>query len=111
METIPTTWHFAEGYPGAGFDEWITLQNTGVAATNLTITYNVQGEEPLTRHHVVDPQSRYTIYVGEDAGKDLQLSAHICSDQPVICERPMFFYQGYHSYGWPGGHDSQSFAP
>jgi hypothetical protein len=22
-----------------------------------------------------------------------------------------FFYQGYHSYNWPGGHDSPGFAP
>ncbi len=71
------------------------MQNPGGAAANLVITYNVQGGAPIVRNHVVQPQSRYTIDVGADAGNDLQLSAYVLSDQPVICERPMyFFYQG-----------------
>jgi hypothetical protein len=53
-----------------------------------------------------------TIYVNRDLGPDLENSCQIWSDQPVICERPMYFlYQGYHAYNWPGGHDSQGFAP
>ena len=105
-------WYFGEGYTGSGFDEWLTVQNPGDTAANLAVTYNIQGEAPRTTTHEVQPQSRYTINVGSDAGKDLQLSAHIQSDQPVVCERPMyFFYQGYHAYNWPGGHDSQGFAP
>jgi len=107
-----TEWYFGEGYTGAGFDEWLTVQNPGGAQANLTVTYYVQGRAPITRNHTVPPQSRYTIHVDQDAGEDLQLSAYVLSSQPVICERPMyFFYQGYHSYNWPGGHDSQGFAP
>jgi len=107
-----TQWYFGEGYTGPGFDEWLTVQNPGGITANLTVTYYVQGGAPITRNHTVAPTSRYTIPVNVDAGTDLQLSAYVLSDQPVICERPMyFFYQGYHSYNWPGGHDSQGFAP
>jgi len=105
-------WYFGEGYTGQGFDEWLTVQNPGTDVAHLTITYNLQGSPPVTTHHDVDPQSRYTVNVGTEVGKDLQLSAFVQSDRAVICERPMyFFYQGYHSYNWPGGHDSQGFAP
>jgi P pilus assembly chaperone PapD len=107
-----TQWYFGEGYTGPGFDEWLTVQNPGPVPANLTVTYYVQGAAPITRNHAVAPTSRFTIPVNVDAGTDLQLSAYVLSDQPVICERPMyFFYQGYHSYNWPGGHDSQGFAP
>jgi P pilus assembly chaperone PapD len=112
VNSASTEWYFGEGYTGEGFDEWLTVQNPGGAQANLTVTYYVQGGAPITRNHTVQPQSRYTINVGTDAGDDLQLSAYVLSSQPVICERPMyFFYQGYHSYNWAGGHDSQGFAP
>jgi hypothetical protein len=107
-----TSWYFAEGYTGPGFDEYLTVQNPGTAAANLIVTYTVEGGMPIVRNHTVQPQSRFTINVGDDADRDLSLSIGVNSDQPVICERPMyFFYQGYHSYNWPGGHDSQGFAP
>ena len=105
-------WFFGEGYTGPGFDEWLTIQNPGGVAANLIITYYILGQVPKTTNHTVDAHSRLTVDVGYDAGENLNLSAYVFSDQPVICERPMyFFYQGYHAYNWPGGHDSQGFAP
>lgn len=107
-----TQWYFGEGYTGAGFDECLTVQNPGGAAATLTVTYYVEGGAPIVRTHSVPAQSRYTIPVNIDAGTDLQISTYVQSTQPVICERPMyFFYQGYHAYNWPGGHDSPGFAP
>lgn len=111
--TSPSTdWYFAEGYTGPGFDEWLTVQNPGGTAAHLIVAYRVQGGTNRVRNHTVDPHSRYTINVGADAGENLSLSISVISDEPIICERPMyFFYQGYHTYNWPGGHDSQGFAP
>jgi P pilus assembly chaperone PapD len=107
-----TQWYFGEGYTGAGFDEWLTVQNPNAVVANLTVTYYTPTGAPIVRNHPVQPQSRYTIPVDVDAGENLEVSTYVLSDQPVICERPMyFFYQGYHSYNWPGGHDSPGFAP
>ncbi len=90
----------------------LRIQNPGGVAANLVITYYILGQVPRTTNHTVDAHSRLTVDVGYDAGENLNLSAYVFSDQPVICERPMyFFYQGYHAYNWPGGHDSQGFAP
>jgi len=107
-----TKWYFGEGYTGGGFDEWLTVQNPNAVVANLTVTYYTPTGAPIVRNHPVQPQSRYTIPVNSDAGENLEVSTYVLSDQPVICERPMyFFYQGYHGYDWPGGHDSPGFAP
>ncbi len=112
VNSTSTSWYFGEGYTGPGFDEWLTVENPNAATANLTVTYYVNGGAPITKNHNVNPQSRYTIDVNADAGENLELSTYVLSSQPVICERPMyFFYQGYHNYNWPGGHDSQGFAP
>lgn len=100
-------WYFAEGFTGAGFHEWICVQNTGAAEAEVTVTYNIQGEAPREKVHMVPP-GRYTIFVNEDAGPDLQLSARVSSTQPVICERSMYFSYGG---GWNGGHCASGYAP
>jgi hypothetical protein len=95
-------WLFAEGYTGAGFDEWLCVQNPCGSEANVTVTYYPQEGEPLTRPHVVGPGKRYTVNVNVDAGPEMMISAKVESDLPVICERPMYFnYNGR----WPGGHD------
>ena len=37
-----TTWYFAEGYTGPGFDEWICVLNPGDAAADLTFYFQTQ---------------------------------------------------------------------
>ncbi len=98
-----TTWFFAEGYTGPGFEEWLCVQNTGGVDANLTITYYTEGgADPVVRNHTVSANSRKTIDVNTDVGANLSISAQVESDQPVICERPMYFnFNGV----WPGGHD------
>jgi hypothetical protein len=96
-------WFFAEGYTGPNFQEWLCLQNPGtrdasVEITYFTLDYGVKG--PYTV--VVKAGTRKTVYVNEQAGSNLQLSAQLVSDQPVVVERPMYFnYNGV----WTGGHD------
>jgi hypothetical protein len=96
-------WFFAEGYTGPNFQEWLCLQNPGtrdasVQITYFTLDYGVKG--PYTV--VVKAGTRKTVYVNEQAGSNLQLSAQVVSDQPVVAERPMYFnYNGV----WTGGHD------
>ena len=97
-----TTWFFAEGYTGPGFEEWLCVQNTGDTQANLTINYYPEGAAPIVKYHAVLPNTRETINVNTDVGPNMQISARVESDQPVIAERPMYFnFNGV----WPGGHD------
>jgi Tol biopolymer transport system component len=104
-----TDWFFAEGYTGSGFEEWLCIQNPGANDATLNVTYYPEGgAAPITREHKVAANSRYTIPVNVDAGADLAISAGISSDQPIICERPMYFnYNGV----WNGGHDVLGYMP
>ncbi len=104
-------WFFAEGYTGEGFEEWICIQNPGDKTAEVTITYFPEGGgEPI-----VCPQpdvaagTRYTAYVNgpDNAGPDRAISAMVTSDEPVICERPMYF----DFFGITGGHDVVGFVP
>ena len=95
-------WFFAEGYTGAGFEEWICIQNPGGSDATVTITYYPEGGAPITKSHVVVANSRFTVPVNTDAGTDLAISAGISSNKPIIVERPSYFnFQGV----CPGGHD------
>ncbi len=90
-----TTWYFAEGYTGAGFEEYLTLQNAGMGEARVEVTYFQGGGATSNRTHYVPGGSRYTIFVNSDAGEDLELAVLINSDLPIVAERPMYFhYQG-----------------
>ncbi len=104
-----TTWFFAEGYTGAGFEEWLCIQNPGNQEAVVVITYLPEGGAlPVTRSHTVPASSRYTVYVNSDAGEGMSISSMLVSDQPVIVERPMYFnYNGV----WTGGSDVVGFMP
>ncbi len=97
-----TRWFFAEGYTGYGFEEWLTVQNTGDTDANVAITYYPEGgADPVNTTHLVAAHSRYTVMVNFDAGADMAISAMLTSDKPVICERPMYFL---FNNEWTGGH-------
>jgi hypothetical protein len=103
-----TDWFLAEGYTGAGFNQWICLQNAGGEDANVQITYYTQEEGALTPRDLVIPaRTRITVMVNDSAGPNYQLSSGISSDRPIVCERPMYFVYN----GLPGGHDVVGYAP
>ena len=97
-----TNWCFAEGYTGPGFQEWLTIQNPGTGDAAVEITYFTQDQGTKGPYKVTVPaKTRQTIYVNKQAGSNLQLSARLISNRPVVVERPMYFdYLG----SWTGGH-------
>ncbi len=103
------TWFLAEGYTGPGFDEWLCLQNPQTAETNVKITYYPKSGSgsPIERYWTLPAKTRLTINVNSDAGPNLEISARIESEQPIIVERPMYFNYN----GWTGGHDVVGFVP
>jgi len=99
------TWLFAEGYTGAGFDEWLCIQNPNDASFQVTVTYYfADGSPPLTRQYELQPNSRFTVKVNDEVGpgRDVSIKVEAPSGKPVVAERPIYFnYKG----AWTGGHN------
>ena len=101
-----TTWYFAEGYTGTGFDEWICVLNPQDRAAELTFHFQTQ-EEGLkdVTGLSVPAHSRQTFKVNNILGNNYQTSLKLESTVPVVAERPMYFsYQGTNAWEWTGGH-------
>ncbi len=101
-----TTWYFAEGYTGAGFDEWICVLNPGNARADLTFRFQTQEEgEQVREGFGVPARSRRSFKVNDILGTDLQNSLELTSTAPVVAERPIYFdYYGTAGRHWQGGH-------
>lgn len=94
------TWYFAEGRTWWPYETWLLLQNPSVVtAANVTITYmtskGVVEKAPFT----VGAGQRKSIDVSKDVGQ-CDVSAWIESDQPIVCERSMYWNERR------GGHNS-----
>lgn len=105
-----TQWSFAEGYTGGGFDEYITVQNPGLFTANVTTTYQLGGGGTKVTGLQVPALSRRTIHVhsASEAGRNVEVSARLNSDQPIVAERPMYFGYNlaYDGSFVSGGHDA-----
>lgn len=94
---VGTDWFFAEGYTGSGFHEWLTLQNPGDSTALVTVSYLPEGAGSFTKSYNVSPRSRYTIFVNNEAGPNLQLSTRVTSNAGIVAERPMYFDYTMHT--------------
>ncbi|MHB8781209.1 MAG: DUF5719 family protein [Candidatus Geothermincolia bacterium] len=104
--TPSPTWYFAEGYTGAGFEEYICVLNPGPTAANVTFRFQTQEQGEVVRSgYQVAPFSRSTWKAGEVLGRGFQNSLKIESDQPIVAERPIYFtYAGPDgAVQWSGG--------
>ncbi len=101
-----TTWYFAEGYTGAGFEQWICVLNPGNVAAGLTFRFQTQEKgEQVKAGFTVPARSRASFKVNDLLDADLQNSLALESSVPVVAERPMYFdYRGTGGHGWQGGH-------
>lgn len=86
--------YFAEGYTGAGFVEWLTLQNPDPLTSTVNVTYyfdigSPSGPNPLT----LPPQSRTTIRVNSvvPSGREVSVKIETTSGPNPLVERPMYF--------------------
>ncbi|MBN2025340.1 MAG: cellulase family glycosylhydrolase [Actinobacteria bacterium] len=105
-----SAWYFAEGYTGEGFHEWLCLQNPGDAGATVRIDYLTQEAGALpARWAEVPADTRLTVFVNDDAGRDYQLavSLTVTSGPDIVVERPMYFA----CKGGEGGHDVVGYAP
>ncbi|MCC6626255.1 MAG: hypothetical protein IT340_02515 [Chloroflexi bacterium] len=105
------TWLFAEGWTGAGFDEYLTIMNPNPNAITITITYYLSSGQVITKNIPVLASSRYTVSVHSDSegvGRDKAVSARVTTSDNggIVVERPMYFrYSGATMSGVDGGHN------
>lgn len=100
---------FAEGYTGAGFEEWLTLyaprESGGADGTDVTLNCLFQGGEEQSLKVHLDPDRRHTLFINQLAGEGKDVSLELSADEPFLAERPMYFsYTGFGAPGWTGGH-------
>jgi Peptidase family M28 len=89
------TYLFAEGYTGAGFQEWLTLyaplQSSGKDGTDVTLDCLFQGGEERSFSIHLDPDRRHTLYINDMVGAGKDVSMELSADEPFLAERPMYF--------------------
>jgi hypothetical protein len=94
-------WYFAEGTTRAGFEEWICIQNPGVADVTVGLDYVSAGAYTQHKDYNIPAKSRISVFVNGDVGPEQDVSTYVHCDSPIVAERPMYF--NYHGK-WPGGH-------
>jgi hypothetical protein len=102
-----TSYYFAEGTTRGNsidgyFEEWLCLQNPGATDATVNVKYLLETGQTVERNYPVKKTSRYTVDVNLEVGKDHDVSCVVTSDQPIVAERPMYFF--YHDK-WTGGHN------
>nr|WP_303646190.1 DUF5719 family protein [Candidatus Solincola tengchongensis] len=96
-----TQWYFAEGFTGAGFDEYILVLNPGEEAARVDLDFMLPDGRVERREYQAAPHSRLTVGVDSIPGlENTEVSARVTSSLPVVAERAMYF--GYPEC--PGGH-------
>jgi hypothetical protein len=84
-------WHFAEGYTGEGFQEYLCVFNPGELPATARVSFLFSEGPPLLFDLPVAPRSRSTLDVNAATGHRGDVSMTVLSDHPVTAERPMYF--------------------
>ncbi len=101
IHTRGTSWSFAEGYTGTGFDEWLCIQNPQSTANSVTLTYLfADGTAPISSTVVIERFRRLTVSVDKAVGEGREVSVQLSAQLPVVAERSI--YQNYKGWGRGG---------
>jgi hypothetical protein len=101
MSPANTTWYFAEGSVGGGFQEYLTLQNPSTTQdAQVNVSYLFQSRAPITVQHTVSRSSRATISANADLGigvsapqQAISAVVEVLNESPgIVVERPMYFH-------------------
>ncbi|MBC7254239.1 MAG: L,D-transpeptidase family protein, partial [Actinobacteria bacterium] len=102
VEAPSREWYFAEGFTGAGFDEYILVLNPGEEAARVSLDFMLPDGRVERREYPVSPHSRLTVGVDSIPGlENTEVSARLTSDRPVVAERAMYF-------GYPNADDGHA---
>jgi hypothetical protein len=94
-----TTWLFAEGASNAFFDTYLLIANPGAAPATVDVAYLRESGGPLTRTYTVPAGARFSVYVNDVAGLDVNsYGIRVTANAPVVAERAMYWADGYFNY-------------
>jgi hypothetical protein len=98
-----TTWLFAEGFTGSGFNTFFLINNTANVAANVTLTYFLDNGTTVSRTRTIAALARGTVFVNDDSAlQHTAFATRITSDQPIVAERAMYwagFTEGHATAG------------
>ncbi len=104
---IKYDFYFAEGYTGAGFQEYLCLGNSGDAPLEVAVTYLfADGTPSLDKIYTVPKLARFTADVNTEVGADKNVSIRCEALSPFVAERPMYFSYAGGPGEWTGGSDA-----
>jgi SpoIID/LytB domain protein len=106
INSLSKQYYLAEGTTRTGFEEWLTLQNPNAGDITVNATYQLgpgQGA-PIDKSYVVPANSRRTVYVPNEVGRDKDVSVLVSSSDDFLAERPMYFDYTFGGGHWTGGH-------
>lgn len=87
---IKSSWHFAEGYTGPGFDTWILMMNPLDREVQVQVRFMGKNPPSKAQMYTIKPNSRMTIHANEFMRGDV--STRIISNEAgVVAERAMYF--------------------
>jgi len=94
-----TTWYFAEGYTGASFQEYLTVQNPGTVPASVTVTFlpqSVPAATPRTASFTVPANGRWTENIRRDylPYSDKSVGMVLTSSSPIVAERVEYWGDG-----------------
>lgn len=95
-----STWYFAEGYTGAGYDTYLLLFNPQSDEAKVTVDW-MTPDGASARTVTVPPLARRTVRIN-DFLPDCEVATSLSSDHPIVAERAMYF----DSSGRTGGSDT-----
>lgn len=103
-ESLSKTYYFAEGYTELFlerfFDTYLCFLNPNTVKAEVGIKYLFKDSEPLVQEIEIEPERRMTVSVNDYVGYGKEVSMIVESDQPILVERPMYFFYN----DWvPGG--------
>jgi len=100
VEAPSTTWYFAEGNTGGNtaiaFETFVLLANQGTTDASVTITYQLDTGEALSRVYMVPARQRFTVWVDQEGLYDTRLrnaafGMSIVSTVPIVAERAVYW--------------------
>src|SRR5439155_4212341 len=102
-----TVWNLAEGYTGAGFQEFVTVFNPNPAPVHADATFFLPDGSTRARGIDLPPTSRATLDANSVVPPGSESSLQLTSSGPVVAERPIYFaFECPSTCMFRGGHNA-----